>query len=57
MGARTEEQLRDNLGAVGWELAPEHLARLDAASAVTPPYPYFPYRRQEAFAQLNPSAV
>jgi aryl-alcohol dehydrogenase-like predicted oxidoreductase len=54
IGARTEEQLRDNLGAVGWELSTEHLAALDAASGRTAPYPYFPYRRQAGFARLNP---
>ena len=54
IGARNEEQLRQNLGAVGWELSPEHVAKLDAASAVTAPYPYFPYERQEGFARLNP---
>ncbi|WP_405007007.1 aldo/keto reductase [Kitasatospora purpeofusca] len=54
IGARNEEQLRQNLGAVGWELTAEQVARLDAASARTAPYPYFPYRRQEAFARLNP---
>jgi aryl-alcohol dehydrogenase-like predicted oxidoreductase len=54
IGARTEEQLRDNLGALGWELSTEHLAALDAASGRTAPYPYFPYRRQEGFARLNP---
>ncbi|WP_126878200.1 aldo/keto reductase [Paraburkholderia kururiensis] len=53
IGARNEAQLRQNLGAVGWALTAEQVARLDAASAVTPPYPYFPYRRQEAFARLN----
>ncbi|MBO1907518.1 aldo/keto reductase [Microvirga sp. 3-52] len=57
IGARNEEQLRQNLGAVGWTLTPEQVARLDAASAVTAPYPYFPYRRQEGFAQLNSPAV
>jgi len=57
IGARNEEQLRQNLGAVGWNLTAEQVARLDAASAVTAPYPYFPYRRQEAFARLNPPAV
>ena len=57
VGARNEEQLRQNLGAVGWSLAPEHVAKLDAASEVTAPYPYFPYRRQEDFARLNPPAV
>ncbi|MFB6892761.1 aldo/keto reductase [Kitasatospora sp. NPDC056327] len=54
IGARDEHQLRQNLGAVGWELTPEQVARLDAASSRTAPYPYFPYRRQEAFARLAP---
>jgi aryl-alcohol dehydrogenase-like predicted oxidoreductase len=54
IGARNEEQLRQNLGAVGWSLTPEQVARLDAASARTAPYPYFPYHRQEGFARLNP---
>jgi len=57
LGARNEEQLRDNLGAVGWSLSTEQIARLDAASAVEAPYPYFPYRRQAAFARLNPPVV
>ncbi|MGQ2904064.1 MAG: aldo/keto reductase [Neoaquamicrobium sediminum] len=57
IGARNEEQLRQNLGAVGWSLTPEQVARLDAASEVTAPYPHFPYRRQEGFARLNPPAV
>ncbi|MGW6919383.1 aldo/keto reductase [Kitasatospora sp. NPDC054939] len=54
IGARDEAQLRQNLGAVGWQLTPEQMARLDAASARPAPYPYFPYERQEAFARLNP---
>jgi aryl-alcohol dehydrogenase-like predicted oxidoreductase len=54
IGARNEEQLRDNLGAVGWSLAAEQVEKLDAASAVPAPYPHFPYRRQEGFARLNP---
>ncbi|WP_163265250.1 aldo/keto reductase [Chelativorans alearense] len=57
VGARNEEQLRQNLGAVGWNLAPDQMARLDEASGVTVPYPYFPYRRQEGFARLNPPVV
>ncbi|TKT82967.1 aldo/keto reductase [Aquamicrobium sp. LC103] len=57
IGARNEEQLRQNLGAVGWSLTPDQVARLDAASETTAPYPYFPYRRQEGFARLNPPAV
>jgi aryl-alcohol dehydrogenase-like predicted oxidoreductase len=54
IGARDEAQLRQNLGAVGWSLTPEQIARLDAASARTAPYPYFPYHRQDGFARLNP---
>ncbi|RUV62626.1 aldo/keto reductase, partial [Mesorhizobium sp. M5C.F.Ca.IN.020.14.1.1] len=57
IGARNEEQLRQNLGAVGWSLTSDQIKKLDAASAVTAPYPYFPYRRQEGFARLSPAAV
>jgi len=57
IGVRNEEQLRQNLGAVGWSLTAEQIAKLDTASAVTAPYPYFPYRRQEGFARLNPPMV
>jgi aryl-alcohol dehydrogenase-like predicted oxidoreductase len=55
IGARNEDQLRQNLGAVGWRLGDDQIARLDAASARTAPYPYFPYHRQEGFARLNPT--
>jgi aryl-alcohol dehydrogenase-like predicted oxidoreductase len=54
IGARDERQLRQNLGAVGWSLTPEQVAKLDAASHRPAPYPYFPYERQEGFARLNP---
>ncbi|OKO69216.1 aldo/keto reductase [Bradyrhizobium sp. NAS96.2] len=57
IGARDEAQLRDNLGAVGWSLSPDQIARLDKASAVMPAYPYYPYRIQEGFARLNPPPV
>ncbi|GAU66874.1 putative oxidoreductase [Streptomyces sp. NBRC 110611] len=57
IGARNEAQLRQNLGAVGWSLTDEQVARLDAASAKDAPYPHFPYERQEGFARLNPPAV
>ena len=40
IGARSVEQLDDNLGAAGWELDPAQLARLDETSAVPTPYPY-----------------
>ncbi|MET8945844.1 aldo/keto reductase [Streptomyces sp. NPDC004542] len=57
IGARDEEQLRQNLGAVGWALTSDQMARLDAASSRTAPYPYFPYQRQEGFARLAPPLV
>ena len=44
IGARNEEQLMQNLGAVGWALAPEHIALLDAASEVVPAYPVWHQR-------------
>lgn len=51
IGARNEEQLRQNLGAVGWNLTPEQVARLDKASATTRIYPYW---HQQGFAERNP---
>jgi aryl-alcohol dehydrogenase-like predicted oxidoreductase len=48
IGARNEEQLRQNLGAVGWSLDAEHIARLDAASATPVPYPYWHQRQSVA---------
>jgi aryl-alcohol dehydrogenase-like predicted oxidoreductase len=54
IGARDEQQLRDNLGAVGWSLTPDQMARLDAASAVTLPYPYW---HQRGYAERNPPPV
>jgi aryl-alcohol dehydrogenase-like predicted oxidoreductase len=54
VGARDAAQLKENLGAVGWRLDDEHIARLDAASTRSAPYPHFPYRRQEGFARLDP---
>ncbi|MET0897264.1 MAG: aldo/keto reductase [Mycobacterium sp.] len=57
IGARNAAQLRDNLGAVGWRLDDEQVARLDAASRRDAPYPYFPYFRQEGMALLNPPLV
>ncbi|WP_243041205.1 aldo/keto reductase [Dyella sedimenti] len=54
IGARNEEQLRQNLGAVGWNLTKEQVARLDKASEVTPVYPYW---HQRGFAERNPPPV
>ncbi len=53
-GARNEEQLRQNLEATGWTLSAEQVAKLDAASAVTPIYPYW---HQWQFTERNPLPV
>ncbi|HYG31723.1 MAG TPA: aldo/keto reductase, partial [Methylophilaceae bacterium] len=51
IGARNEEQLRQNLGAVGWNLTAEQVALLDKASQETPIYPYW---HQRMFDERNP---
>ena len=56
IGARDEAQLQQNLGALGWHLTPAQMASLDAASAVTPPYPYYPYWNGQ-FAERSPVPV
>jgi len=53
IGARNEEQLRQNLGAVGWNLTPEQVKRLSDASETTKTYPYW---HQSGFSR-NPSPV
>ncbi|MGO4336790.1 aldo/keto reductase [Labrys sp. KB_33_2] len=54
IGARDEAQLRENLGAIGWSLTSKQIARLDEASTVTLPYPYW---HQRGFAERNPPPV
>jgi aryl-alcohol dehydrogenase-like predicted oxidoreductase len=54
IGARTEEQLAENLRAADWTLSREHLATLDAASATPLAYPYW---HQRDFAERNPPPV
>jgi aryl-alcohol dehydrogenase-like predicted oxidoreductase len=54
IGARNETQLRQNLGAVGWNLTADQVKRLDAASDKTPAYPYW---HQRQFAERNPRPV
>lgn len=54
IGARNEEQLRQNLGALDWQLTNEQMTRLDAASAVAKPYPYW---HQAAYKERNPAPV
>ena len=53
-GARNEEQLRQNLGAAGWNLSATQVAKLDKASDVTPVYPYW---HQRQFPERNPAPV
>jgi aryl-alcohol dehydrogenase-like predicted oxidoreductase len=55
IGARNEEQLRQNLGAVGWALDPALVAKLDAASAVPLTYPY--WHQRVTFGERNPPPV
>lgn len=54
LGARNEEQLKDNLGSVGWDLSKEQVALLDKASQKTLPYPYW---HQQGFKERNPPPV
>jgi aryl-alcohol dehydrogenase-like predicted oxidoreductase len=54
IGARDDKQLRANLASSGWSLTPGQIARLDAASARTPAYPYW---HQTQFAERNPFPV
>jgi aryl-alcohol dehydrogenase-like predicted oxidoreductase len=50
IGARNEEQLKANLGSVGWNLTLEQVKKLDAVSEVPPVYPYW---HQRDFPMLN----
>jgi len=54
VGARNEEQLRQNLAAEGWNLSSSQIAKLDAASDLTPVYPYW---HQRQFLERNPVAI
>lgn len=54
IGARDEAQLKDNLGALGWNLSQEQIAKLDAASKTPKAYPYW---HQNGFGERNPSPV
>jgi len=51
IGARNEAQLRDNLGAVGWNLTADQMKQLDTVSAVPMVYPYW---HQKGFSERNP---
>ena len=51
LGARNEEQLKQNIGAEGWRLTPDQVSKLDEASAPLIPYPYW---HQRQFTDRNP---
>lgn len=55
IGARNEEQLRQNLGAVGWNLTEEQIKKLDQASDTALPYPYF--HQQQAAGERVPRPI
>ena len=55
IGARSEEQLWQNLGAAEWNLTREQVAALDKASAVEPVYPY--WHQRKFFSGRNPLPV
>lgn len=50
IGARNEEQLKQNLDAVGWNLTIEQIKKLDTVSEILPAYPYW---HQRQFPMLN----
>ncbi len=54
IGARNEEQLKQNLGAAGWNLTAEQVKRLDTASERETIYPYW---HQRGFQNRNPLPV
>ncbi len=54
IGARNETQLQENLGAVGWNLSQQQVAKLDAASSTPLTYPNW---HQRGFAERNPPPV
>jgi aryl-alcohol dehydrogenase-like predicted oxidoreductase len=50
IGARNEDQLIQNIGAVGWQLTTAQIAALEVASNVPAPYPVW---HQQTFPMLN----
>jgi aryl-alcohol dehydrogenase-like predicted oxidoreductase len=54
LGARNADQLRQNIGAEGWQLSAEQIAALDAASETTVLYPYW---HQRSFQERIPLPI
>jgi len=55
IGARNEEQLRQNLSAAGWNLTADQVRALDHASNPQPAYPY--WHQRKFFRGRNPLPV
>ncbi|MGC2619429.1 MAG: aldo/keto reductase [Acidobacteriaceae bacterium] len=55
IGARNEEQLQQNLQAADWNLTPQQVAKLDAASTLPQTYPY--WWQATSNAQRNPPPI
>jgi aryl-alcohol dehydrogenase-like predicted oxidoreductase len=49
IGARSREQLLQNLGSVGWQLTRDEIEQLDAISEVAPIYPYWHQNKNSEF--------
>ena len=54
LGARTLDQLKDNLGSVGWNLTENQMSKLNEASDRELPYPYW---HQKQFIERIPFPV
>jgi aryl-alcohol dehydrogenase-like predicted oxidoreductase len=53
VGARTEQQLRDNLAAATWQLSEEEMKRLNEVSAI--PFAYPQWHQRRFGAERNPA--
>ena len=54
VGARNEQQLKDNLNAASWQLTDAEVIRLDEVSSIPLPYPY--WHQQKFASERNPPA-
>ncbi len=54
IGARNEEQLLQNIGAVGWSLTTQQVAALDVASEVPAAYPVWQPARLSDVVRTKP---
>jgi aryl-alcohol dehydrogenase-like predicted oxidoreductase len=54
IGARHEQQLRDNLAAATWRLTTDEMTRLDDVSALPEPYPH--WHQHKFGVERNPPA-